>query len=408
MRVLMIATSYPKYPGDATAPFIAEIAAGVVAHGVAVRLILPHHRQFNHPPVERGVALSTYRYAPHRALAVWGYAESLHADVGLRLRTLLALPFGVGASFFALLWAVLRERPDIIHAHWLLPNGLPALLVAELCRIPLVISMHGSDVSMAERTPVFRWLARRIFAAASAATACSGDLHRRALVLGADPATTHVLPYGVTVESFDPALADRAWVATRYGVPAEAPLLVAVGRFVHKKGFDTLIAALAQLRTTHPAARLILAGYGDLEPAYRAQAAALGIADAVLLPGQVDRSDVARLIASADVYCVPSVHDQSGNVDGLPNTLLEGMSAGRAIVASAVAGIPDVLTDDVDALLVPPGDATALAAACRRLCESPATRLRLGAAARTRVMAGLTWPAMTQRMVDIYAEGIAS
>ncbi len=404
VRVLMIATSYPKYDGDATAPFIAEIAAGVVAHGCTVRLILPAHRAFHHPPVVRGVELVVYRYAPHPALAVWGYAESLHADVGVRGATLLALPFGIGASLFALIRQILKERPDVIHAHWLLPNGLPALIAARLFGIPLVISMHGSDVSMAERNVLFRWLARLIFAHTRAATACSGDLHRRALALGADAQTTVVLPYGVTVSSFAPEHADRYWVAQRFSVTEDSPLMVAVGRFVHKKGFAVLIQAMARIRAQFPTVRLVLAGYGDLADAYRSSIEDLGIGDSVSLPGQLSRDDVARLIASADIYCVPSVHDESGNVDGLPNTLLEGMSAGTAIVASSIAGIPDVLSDGVDALLVPAGDVDALADACIRLLADAPLRTALGIAARQRVLRGLTWPAMTETLVNMYAK----
>ena len=404
VRILMIATSYPKYIGDATAPFIAEIAAGVASHGHAVRMVLPAHKAFQHQPIERGVEFVVYRYAPHPSLAVWGYAESLHADVGLRRNTLLALPFGVGASFVAMIRQILRSRPDVIHAHWLLPNGVPALVAAALFRIPLVISMHGSDVSMAERNALFRAVARLIFRFCAAATACSGDLYRRALALGADPQTTSVLPYGVTADAFNPGLSNREWVFERYGVPTNVPLLVAVGRFVYKKGFGVLIQALATIRQRHPETRLILAGYGDLHEEYVQIARAADIADAVILPGQVSRDDVALLIASADVYCVPSVHDESGNVDGLPNALLEGMSAGCAIVASAIAGIPDVLTDGVDALLVPPADAQALAAACVQLLDDTALRARLGSAARSRVFDGLTWPATTQILVDIYAK----
>ena len=404
MRVLMIATSYPKYDGDATAPFIAEIAAGVVAHGCAVRLVLPAHREFHHPPVVRGVELIVYQYAPHPALAVWGYAESLHADVGVRRATMLALPFGVGASLLALIRQILIDRPDVIHAHWLLPNGLPALIVARLFGIPLVISMHGSDVSMAERNALFRWVARVIFSHTRAATACSGDLHRRALALGADAQTTVVLPYGVTVSSFAPEHADRHWVSQRFSVPEDSPLVVAVGRFVHKKGFAVLIHAMVRIRERFPAVRLVLAGYGDLADDYRRWVEELGLTDVVCMPGQLSREDVARLIASADIYCVPSVHDESGNVDGLPNTLLEGMSAGTAIVASAIAGIPDVLSDGVDAILVPAGDVDALADACNRLFADEQLRTALGIAARQRVLRGLTWPTMIETLVHMYAK----
>jgi glycosyltransferase involved in cell wall biosynthesis len=352
----------------------------------------------------RGVELIVYRYAPHPALAVWGYAESLHADVKVRRTTLLALPFGIVASLYALVRQILIARPDVIHAHWLLPNGLPALIASRLFGIPLVVSMHGSDVSMAERNVVFRWIAQRIFSHTRAATACSGDLHRRALALGADPETTVVLPYGVTISSFAPDYADRDWVSQRFRVPVQSPLLVAVGRFVHKKGFAVLIHAMIRIREHFPTVRLVLAGYGDLLPAYQRAVEERGLSDVVILPGQLSRDDVARLIASADIYCVPSVHDESGNVDGLPNTLLEGMSAGTAIVASAIAGIPDVLSDGHDALLVPAADEVALADACVRLLGDPPLRNALGIAARQRVLRGLTWPAMTETLVRMYAK----
>jgi glycosyltransferase involved in cell wall biosynthesis len=400
----MLATSYPKYAGDATAPFIAEIAAGVVRHGVAVRVVLPWHREFQHAPVEAGVELHTYRYAPFPQLAVWGYAEALHADVGLRRQAMLAAPFGLAASTIALWQQVRVFKPDVIHAHWVIPNGLPAALCARLFGLPLVVSMHGSDVSMAERNRPFRTVARWIFAQSAAATACSGDLHQRALALGATASTTSTVPYGVAVEQFAPTVRNRAWVAERFGVAADVPLLVAVGRFVYKKGFHRLIEALPRIQTLFPQARLVLAGYGDLRDSYAEYAQKLGVAEMLIMPGQLLRDDVAALLASADVYVVPSVHDESGNVDGLPNALLEGMAAGCAVVASDVAGIPEVLVDGVHGRLVPEGDVASLADALIVLLTDPALRAHYGEQARQRITTELTWDAMTRRLIDIYAE----
>lgn len=402
MRVLMVATSYPKYPGDTTAPFIAEIAAGVVAHGHQVRMLLPHHRDFRQPAVDRGVELQTFTYAPHPAVAVWGYAESLSADVGLKHSALLAAPFAIPATMIALQRHIRAFSPDIIHAHWLLPNGLPAWLISRINNIPLVISMHGSDVAMAERNRVFGALARAIFASSRMNTACSGDLYRRALALGAMPATTHVLPYGVAVDEFDPASGNRAWIESRFGIAPQVPLVVAVGRFVYKKGFHTLIDALVELRRTYPQLRLLLAGYGDLHDAYIQRARELGVIDMLVMPGQLLRDEVAKVIASADVYCVPSVHDESGNVDGLPNALLEGMAAGRAVVASAIAGIPDVIRDGEHGVLVPEGDAVALANAIASLIAKPEYARTLGMHARHRIVDELTWPHTTAQLVKYY------
>ncbi len=404
MRVLMVATSYPKFPGDTTAPFIQEIAAGVVAHGHDVRIVLPNHRALQLQPKERGVELVTFRYAPHPSLEVWGYAESLQADVGLKQSALLAAVFALPATFFALRNQIRAFQPDIIHAHWLLPNGWPAMIAAQLYGIPLVISMHGSDVAMAERNVVFRTMARRIFLQSRMNTACSGDLQRRALTLGANPAQTKVLPYGVAVDEFDPQARNRAWIQQQFGIEASAPLIVAVGRFVYKKGFHTLIHAVSLVRTLVPNVRLLLVGYGDLQHEYERQISDLGVQDVVVMPGQLFRDDVARAIASADIYCVPSVHDESGNVDGLPNSLLEGMAAGRAVVASAIAGIPDVITHGVHGLLVPEGDADALATAIRQLIEVPAFAQELGRQARQRIVDELTWESSTATLVSYYQE----
>ena len=212
------------------------------------------------------------------------------------------------------------------------------------------------------------------------------------------------MPYGVAVEQFAPAGRNRGWVATRFGVAEDVPLLVAVGRFVYKKGFHHLIEALPRIRAVFPQTRLILAGYGDLRDSYAELAQRLGVSDMVVMPGQLLRDDVAALLASADVYVVPSVHDESGNVDGLPNALLEGMAAGCAVVASNVAGIPEVLVDGVHGRLVPEGDVVRLADTLGTLLADPQIRAHYGAQARQRITTELTWDAMTRRLVDIYAE----
>ena len=122
----------------------------------------------------------------------------------------------------------------------------------------------------------------------------------------------------------------------------------------------------------------------------------------VRFPGQLERERAARYVSAADVYVVPSIRDQGGNVDGLPNALLEGMGAARPIVASRVAGIPDVIADGEHGLLTPERDPAALAAAISRLLGDRALAERLGAAARRRVLEELTWDATAERFEAVY------
>jgi glycosyltransferase involved in cell wall biosynthesis len=399
MRILMVTSSYPKFPGDVTAPFIESIARGVAARGHEVDVVLPAHPDLRRSASEP-VRFFPYAYAPRPEWSRWGYAQSLRADVGLRGVAWLLAPLAAAALRGAVGARLRARRYDAAHVHWVVPN---AALVSDILAVhgaPAVVSLHGSDVFVAERLAPARLLARRALRRAGAVTACSADLRDRALRLGAPRARAHVVPYGVDAAWFSPA-ARHVGLRARLGVPEGALFVLALGRLVEKKGFRHLIDAMPQV----PGAHLVIAGEGDLAPRLRAQAAATGAP--VVFAGALDRATIAAALAAADVVVVPSVIDDAGNVDGLPNALLEALAAGRAVVASRVAGIPDVVEDGANGLLVAPKDAAALAEALRRLQREPETRTRLGGEARRRAETALSWDAAARRFEECYAQAAA-
>lgn len=400
LKIAMISSSYPKWAGETTAPFIEEIAAGVAARGHEVHMVLPYRHDLRRGIRERGVYLHPYRYAPHRSLQVWGYAAGLRGDVDIKARTLLAAPIALTQGWRALLQLTAGGDFDLVHGHWILPNGTVAALVAQRCQLPLVISLHGSDVFFAERSSATalaaRWTARQ----AAMITACSGDLSARIVGLGAAPEHVRTVPYGVDAEQFAPA--DGSDIRTELGLAPEQPLIAWIGRMVYKKGIHVLLAAMPAILRAHPRAILLLGGYGDQRAELQALVEQLGVAAHVRFPGAVPHTMVNRYWNAADVVAVPSIHDQRGNVDGLPNMLLEAMSAGRPIVASRVAGIPQVITDGVHGLLVAEGDAAALAGAISRLLDDRTLAAGLGRAARARVTRELRWPQVAARFEEVY------
>jgi glycosyltransferase involved in cell wall biosynthesis len=408
MRILMLSSSYPKYPGETTAPFIEEIAAGLAARGHHVDLLAPWHPDVRRGPHERGVHLHFFRYAPHPALNVWGYAQSLQSDTLIKQQTLAVTPFALGATVRAMMRMLHQEfrarTPpfDVIHAHWLLPNAVPAALVAWSVRLPLVVSLHGSDVYLAERFWPTTPLAGLAFRAAAAVTACSRDLYLRGLRLGAPAQASHIVPYGINPAEFRPDAQARSIVHAELDVPEATPLVLALGRLVYKKGFHVLLDSWPHVLARHPHAVLVLVGYGDLRDSLEQQAARLGIAQQVRFTGQLDRRRAATYLAASDVFTLPIVRDQG--TDGLPNTLLEAMGAGRPVVASRVAGVPDVLTHGEHGLTVPERDPPALAAAIVRLLDDPALAGRLGAAARQRIEHKLTWNHTAARFEQIFEQ----
>ena len=398
--VVMVTSSYPRFPGDSIATFMEPIARGVAARGHDVHVVAPWHAQWRRAASEGGVHFHLFRYAPVPSMNVFGYAAALRADVRLRLSAITVAPFALIAGVRRVRQVARDTDASIIHAHWVIPGGVMGAAAAG--RRPLVVSLHGSDVYVAERHLLARTAARAAFRRAAWVTACSEDLRNRALALGAPADRTSVVPYGVDSERFRPDPRARAEGRATLGVADDAPLVFAFGRLARKKGFEYLIDAAGLLRRDYPALRVVLAGDGDLAAPLRAHAAAAGLADCVQFLGDVPHHMTPTLLAAADVGVVPSIHDEEGNVDGLPNTVLEVMASGTPLVATPVGGIGAVATDGQTARLVPERDAGALAAAIAGLLRQPSLGTAIGRHAREVVCRDHSWAGVAERFETIY------
>lgn len=387
--IVMVASSYPRFPGDTVGTFMAPIARGLAARGHEVHVVLPWHPLVRRGADTGGVHLHFFRYAPVASLAVFGYAEGLEADVRLRAAAWMVAPLAVGAGWRLARRIAAHASATVLHGHWVVPGGVVAALAAG--GRPLVVSLHGSDVYVAERHPVARAAARLAFGRSAWVTACSRDLAHRAVALGADPRRLDVIPYGVDSERFRPNEAARHALRRELGFRETSTLVVAAGRLVRKKGFEYLLEAVGRLAPRHPGLVLLLAGSGDLEDELRRRAISLGIGDRVRFLGTVPHHEVPRLFAAADIAVVPSVRDEAGNVDGLPNVVLELLASGAAVVTTPAGGLAQVVAEDEVALVVPERDPAALATAIDALVADPARRAALGRRARALVEARYTW-----------------
>lgn len=408
MRVLMMTSSYPKFRGDTTAPFIESIATNIAtaktaaSDRVEMHVVLPEHREWRRGAAEDGVHFHPYRYAPRKEWTLWGYAEALRGDVKLKGGVYALAPLALASSLITLMRLTGREKFDVLHVHWVLPNAPAAALAAQLRKIPLVVSMHGSDVFMAEKNRAYGAAARLCFERAAWITACSDDLMQRALALGAEESKTELIPYGADAKAFHVQAQDAARVRRQLEIEGDEVMVLAVGRMVHKKGFEFLVGAMPEILKHAPNARLVLVGYGELREGLEAQAHALGLNGSVTFAGRVPRQEIPAYFAASDIVSVPSVRDDAGNMDGLPNVVLEGMAAGKPIVASNIAGFPDVIGDVESGLLVAEKDPAALASAIVQLARDADLRERLGAHGRAQVHETLNWENVAQRFVRGY------
>jgi len=264
--------------------------------------------------------------------------------------------------------------PQIVHT-FLLTASLYGRLAAILARVPIVI---GTEVNIYERKRRRHAFAERLLMAGTDRVVVSAESVRDFYVrqVHADPARVEVIYNAVDFAQAAPT-ENRAAMRASIGVPAAAPVAGVIARLTEQKGHRFLLDALAarpELTEVHA----VLVGGGDLERTLGAQAASLGLTPRVHFLGP--RRDLGNLLAAMDVFVMPSLWE------GLPLSLVLAMGASLPVVATAVAGIPEVVDDGRTGLLVPPADAHALGAALTRVFADEPLRTRLGRDGRASVL----------------------
>jgi glycosyltransferase involved in cell wall biosynthesis len=298
-----------------------------------------------------------------------------------------------------------RFDPELLHLH--LPNtsAFSALLLRAARRLPWIVHWHADVAADAQHRALriayraYRPWEQRVLAKASAIIATSTPYLDASVALAAWRDKVRVIPLGIAVDD-DKADDDKHLSAI--AAWSDGLRILAVGRLSYYKGFDVLFDALAQV----PHASLVLVGSGEGEAHLRARARECGIEARVRFAGNVDDAALRALYANAEVLCLPSI-DRS---EAFGLVLLEAMRAGIAIVASDIrgSGVGYVVRNGETGLLVPPGDAGALAAALLRLANDESLRHDLGAAGVRRWREEFTLQRAADRTLTLYRDVLAA
>ncbi len=302
------------------------------------------------------------------------------------------------------LWALVRlfrrERPAIVHTHTSKAGAL-GRLAAWIARVPVLVHTPHGHVYYGHFGKARSWLfllIERMLARGTTSMIALTEAERE------DHLTQHVgsreafavIPSGIDVERFRRAAAGARPSGATY--PDGAFVIGSVGWLTPVKGHAVLIEALARLKPTHPTAHLLLIGSGGLRDDLIKLAAKLGVASSVDLLGM--RADVPECLGAMHCFVLPSLNE------GMGRALVEAMAAARPVVASRVGGIPAIVEDRRTGLLVPPGDAEALAAAIAEVIARPEWARALGQAARERIDERFSVPAMVRAVEAVYDEAL--
>ena len=385
MRVLFLTHSFPRYAGDAAGAFVLRLATALANEDVAVSVIAPATVAApKHDEID-GIPVTRFRYAP-RALETLAYGGNMATQVKESWGAKVGLIGLLGAELQASLAELRRETYDLIHAHWWFPNGVAGAAAARWRALPLVTTLHGSDVRLGRAIRPARPAMRQVLRRSARVTAVSRWLAEEAQqVTGGE--VPIVAPMPVAIELFSP---DRA--------TPRGDALLFVGRLTRQKGVDLLLRALATL----PASiSLDVVGDGEERASLEALASSLGLAPRVRWHGAQPAPALAAFFRRAAALVVPSVEE------GLGLVAVEAQLCETPVIAFASGGVVDVIRHGESGILVTERTPDALARAIAQLLASPDRGAALARTGAAQAREHFSPDHAARRYADIYREAIA-
>ncbi len=363
--------------------FIERLATALHARGHRLCVVMPADRGSGGRERRDGIELMRVRYAPARweDLAYRGTMVDRAASVGGKLTA--------GSLVVALARATRQaarvHAPVIVHAHWWVPGGASARLARLLGGPPYVVTLHGTDIAILERSRLARWLARRVLRTAAGVTAVSSYLaERAAAVARIDVRDVVVQPMPADLGQFSRVSAGGGGVVT-------------VGRLVGQKRIDLVLEAVARLAEQGRRVALTIIGDGPLRSPLEEHAQRLGLAASVRFLGEVEPAALAESIGNADVFAFPA------RGEGLGLAAAEALLLGVPVVATrGGGGVTDIVPEQGAGRVVAEGSPSEMARAIAELLDDPDARSRAVEAGR-RLRARLDPDGVAARFEALYA-----
>jgi len=396
---LCLTSSFPRWPEDHEGNFVFQLAKGLLSYGWKAHILTPHVPGSLHQEEMEGVLVTRFRYlVPEGLETVCGGGSAL---VTLKKRPLepLKLPPLLASQFLHTLYHLTRHRYSLIHAHWLIPQGLMAVLAAAIFDIPTVVTVHGGDVFRL-RHSAFLTLKRFTLKRATCVTVNSPATRQAVLELAPDLKNLYEIPMGIPDgpclqknEAMRPCLSSKG-----------PPVILFIGRLTAEKGVEDLLKAAAILLKKKRAFQLVIVGDGQERKAFEAMAEELAVAPCTRFVGAVPHRQVMHFLAEASVFAAPSRITRDGWQEAQGLTIAEAMAAGVPVVATNVGGIPFMVQHQRTGLLVPPQCPERLADALELLLSNSKMAFQMAEAGRNFILNYCGQSRITASFAELFAK----
>lgn len=389
MNVMIVTSTFPLREGDGMPRFVYDLARAM-SRRCRVTVLAPHAPGARRKECMGSLIVRRFQYSWPARTQCLAYGDGMRQN----LRGSLAARAQVPAYLASLGWAVRscarRERFDVINSHWMVPQGLAVSLARPRSSgLAHVVTVHGGDLSLLEQTATGRRIARFVAGRSDMILPVAGHVAQGLRRMVGGPLPMAVEPMGVDVDRFAaPSGPDAPQM------PFRGNFILFVGRLVEKKGVRYLLEAMRLLPSGMQETGLVVIGSGVLGSELERRAEHLGLGDRVRFLGRMGHARVRHYLRGCAVVAIPSVVDGAGETEGMPTILSEALAAGCKVVASRVAGIPDILVDGHNGWMADPADASDLAAKLAHALSFAGRRVQRNA--REKALE-LDWPLIAGR-----------
>lgn len=401
MKVCVFTHTFPRFHKDVAAPFMDGVASSIAKAGNKVFVLTPFSPLFKN--FRRPYKLVTYKYIYPDRWHKLGYSETLADDKSLKPAAFLLSPLMFIFGTLALYRLVNKEKIDVINAHWILPNGFIACMVGMITKTPVVSTLPGSDVYMADKNVVFRLMAKFAAYFSSVVTSNSPQLIKDLKKLtGVRNGRFAPIIYGVDPSKFFPTRKEDKSLRLKLDIGNTGKIVVGVGRLVAKKGFKYLVEAAPSIIKKFPKTVFVIVGDGDQRESLEKLAGRLKVQKNFRFTGYVNYQDLIYYYNLGDIFILPSIRDEKGNLDDQSVSVVEAMACGKPVITTDFPGYKLVIENGINGFLVPEKNSSAIANSIKKMIESRDLAKKMGRKSREMAVRKHSWRQIGIKYSDLF------
>jgi len=401
LKVCILTSSFPRFAGDSAGIFIYHFVIALVKKGVEIEIICPHDSGCSFFEDRKGVKIRRFPYFFPLQYQNLAYGSGILKNIKTNICTKIQLPIFIISEIIYTLRRLMTSKPDLIHAHWSLPQGLTGIICKKVFGIPCITTVHGSDVHGLQY-PLLKALNRIVINNSDICTANSRASAKKVYTI-AGREDTQVIPMGVDTNLFSRS-EKVGKIRKKYEIDGD--VLLFAGRLIRVKGLYYLIKALPEVLKQQPKTKLLIVGSGPEKSRLMQLSAELEIINRIVFIDEVLQEDLIPLYSMADILILPSIIDVTGETEGLGVVLLEAMACRVPVIGSNVGGIKDIIIDGETGLISEQKNSDSLAEKILQLLSDEQLRKKVIENGFKLVKEKFAWEAISDRFMNIYMEVI--